>query len=161
MLDLTYKWEVPGPLALEVSKPIKHVSIEFTPHGMPIYITLWRPDGSGLQIHSELREVEERVEIGFLCFRHLHSPLGIEVMLPIDPEFDHQVDAFKLVVHDSGARAESGILLVARNGSEITIAAAAYPFMIAIQGVIERPHIFEPEYFMEHFERVPIRITER
>ena len=91
-----------------------------------------------------------------LRFSHFISPSGSEAMLPIAAEFNQQVDAFKLVVHESGVTAESGILLRARNGSEITIVAAAFPFMIAINGVVQRPHIFEPEYPMEDFERVPI-----
>jgi len=160
MVDLTYKWEGPGLLAVEVAKPIKCASIDFEPHGKPMYITFWRPDESGLRVHSEAREIAERMEIGVLCFTHIKSLLGSELMLPIAPEFDQQVDAFKLVVHESGLQAESGILLRARNGSEITVVAAAFPFMIAINGVVDKPHIFEPEYPMEDFERLPISIGE-
>lgn len=158
--NLTYGWEGPDPLAVEVTKPIRYVSIEFEPHGKPMYVTLWRPDGTGLRIHSEVHEIAERMEIGVLCFSHLKSLSGTEVMLPVAPEFNQQFDAFKLIVNESGVRAESGLLLRARNGSEITIAAAAFPFMIAIKGVVERPHIFEPEYPMEDFEPIPIRIRE-
>jgi len=158
--DLTYGWEGSGPLAVEVTKPIRHVSIEFEPHGKPMYITLWRPDGSGLRVHSEAHEIAERMEIGVLRFTRFESPSGSEVMLPIDPGFNQQVDAFRLVVHESGVKAESGILLRAKSGSEITIAAAAFPFMIAVNGVVQRPHIFEPEYPMEDFERLPISVGE-
>jgi hypothetical protein len=158
--NLTYGWEGLGPLAVEVTKPIRYVSIEFEPHGKPMYITLWRPDGSGLRVHSEAHEIAERMEIGVLRFSHLESSTGSEVMLPIDPEFNQQVDAFKLVAHESGVKAESGILLRAKSGSEITIAAAAFPFMIAVNGVVQRPHIFEPEYPMGDFERLPIRVGE-
>jgi hypothetical protein len=158
--NLTYGWEGPDPLAVEVTKPIRQVSIEFEPHGKPMYITLWRPDGTGLRVHSEAHEIAERMEIGVLCFTHFKSPSGSEVMLPIDPEFNQQVDAFKLVVHESGVKAESGILLKAKSGSEIIIAAAAFPFMIAVNGVVQQQHIFEPEYPMEDFERLPIRVGE-
>lgn len=160
METLTYGWEGPGPLAVEVTKPIRGVSIEFEPHGKPMYITLWRPDGSGLRVHSEAHEIAQRMEIGVLRFTHLDSPSGSEMMLPINPEFNQQIDAFRLVVHESGVKAESGIVLRAKNGSEITIAAAAFPFMIAVDGVVQRPHIFEPEYPMEDFERLPIRAGE-
>lgn len=158
MVNLTYEWQGEKPLAVEVTKPIKQVSIDFEPHGKPMYITLWRPDGSGLQVHSEVREIAERMEVGVLCFTHLKSPSGDETMFSIDPEFNRQVDAFKLVVHESGVKAESGILLKVKSGSEITITAAAFPFMIAVNGVVDRPHIFEPEYPMEDFERIPIRV---
>jgi hypothetical protein len=160
MKNLTYGWEGLGPLAVEVTKPIRHVSIEFEPHGKPMYITLWRPDGSGLRVHSEAHEIAERMEIGVLRFSHLQSSSGNGETFPIAPEFNQQVDAFKLVVHESGVKAESGILLRAKSGSEITIAAAAFPFMIAVNGVVQRPHIFEPEYPMEDFERLPIRVEE-
>lgn len=147
-------------LAVEVTKPIRQVSIEFEPHGRPMYITLWRPGGSGLRVHSEVHEIAERMEIGVLRFGHFKSPSGSEAMLPIAPEFNQQVDAFKLVVHESGVTAESGILLRARNGSEISIVAAAFPFMIAVSGVVQRPHIFEPGYPMEDLERLPITTGE-
>jgi hypothetical protein len=158
MVNLTYVCEGADPLAVEVAKPIKHVSIEFDPHGKPMYITLWRPDGSGLRVHSEVREIAERMEVGVLCFTHLKSPSGGETVFLIDPAFNREVDAFKLVVQESGVKAELGILLKAKSGSEITITAAAFPFMIAVNGVVERPHIFEPEYPMEDFERIPLRI---
>jgi hypothetical protein len=158
MVNLTYEWQGANPLTVEVTKPIKQVSIDFEPHGKPMYITLWRTDGSGLRVHSEVREIAERMEVGVLCFTHLKSPSGDEMMFSIDPEFNRQVDAFKLVVHESGVTAESGILLKAKSGSEITITAAAFPFMIAVNGVVDRPHIFEPEYPMEDFERLPIRV---
>jgi hypothetical protein len=154
---LTYWWEGPNPLAVEVAKPIRMVSIEsFGPLNMPHLLTLWRPDGSGLRIHAEMRQIAEKMEIGVLCFEHSKSPSGNEVMLPIAPEFDQQLDAFKLVVHESGVTAESGILLRARNGSEIAIVAGAFPLTIAVKGVVEQPHIFEHEYPVEDYECLPI-----
>ena len=159
MANLTYGWAGADPLSVEVIKPIRQVSIEsFGPLGMPRLLTLWRPDGSGLRVHSEMRQIAERMEIGVLCFEHFKSQSGSEAMLPISPEFDRQVDAFKLVVQESGVTAESGILLRARNGSEIAIVAGAFPLTIAVRGVVEQPHIFEPEYPIEDFERLPIRV---
>lgn len=160
MENLTYKWEGPVPLAVEVTKPIRHVSIDFEPHGKPMYVTLWRPDGTGLRVNSEAHEIAERMELGVLRFSQIRSTSGSEMMLPIAPEFNQQVDAFKLVIQESGVKAESGILLRARNGSEIAIVAAAFPFMIAVNGVAPLPHIFEPEYPLEDYERFPIRIEE-
>jgi hypothetical protein len=158
MDNLTYRWEGPNPLAVEVAKPITHVSIYFDEHGRPMDITLWRPDESGLTVYSEMHAIAERMEIGVLRFEHFKSPSGSKVTLPIAPEFKQQIDAFKLSVHESGVKAESGILLRAKNGSEITIVAAAMPCFIAIKGVVERPHIFEPEYPLEDYERLAIRI---
>lgn len=155
---LTYGWRLLSPLAVEVTKPIRMVSIEsFGPLAMPHLLTLWRLDGSGLRVHAEMHDIAERMEIGVLCFEHLGSPSGSEVMLPIASEFDQQVDAFKLVVNESGVTAESGILLRSRNGNEIAIVAGAFPCTIAIKVVIEQPRIFEPEYPMEDYERLPIR----
>ncbi len=57
----------------------------------------------------------------------------------------NEVDAFKLVVHESGGKAESRILLKAKSGSEITITAAAFPFMIAVNGVVGTAHIFDDQ----------------
>ena len=158
---LRYEWKGPDPLAVEVIKPIKQVSIDlFGPLGLPHSIILWRPDGSGTRIHSEMRQIAERIEVGVLCFERVISPSGSEVLLPVAPEFEEQVNAFKLVVHESGATAESGILLRTKNGRDIVIVAGAFPLTIAVNGVVEQLHIFEPEYPMEDFERLPIRIRE-
>lgn len=159
MVNLTYRWEGQAPLAIEVTKPIRQASIEsFGPLGLPHLLILWRSDGSGLRIYSEMHQIAERMEIGVLCFEYMKSPSGSEVMLPIAPEFDQQLDAFKLVVSESGVKAESGILLRAVNGSEIAIVAGGFPLTIAVKGMVEQPHIFEPEYPMEDFERFPIRV---
>ena len=160
MENLTYGWEGPNPLTVEVTKPITHVSVYFDEHGRPMDITLWRADGSGLTVFSEMHDIAERMEIGVLRFEHYKSPSGSRVTLPIAPEFGQGVDAFKLSIHESGVKAESGIVLRAKGGSEITIVAAAMPCFIAIKGVVEQPHIFEPEYPIENYERLPIRVGE-
>jgi len=158
--NLTFGWDGPGPLDVEMTKPIAQVSIytfgsvRMSPHSL----TLWRPDGSGLRIYSEMREVAERIEIGVLCFTHVKSPSEDEETLTIGPEFNQQNDAFKLLIHDEGVTAESGILLRARNGNEIAVLVGSFPLTIAIKGVIQRPHIFQPEYPMERLERLPIRV---
>jgi hypothetical protein len=160
MENLTYGWEGPNPLAVEITKPITHVSIYFDEHGRPMDITLWRADGSGLTVFSEMHDIAERMEIGVLRFEQYKSLPGSRVTLPIAPEFGQRVDAFKLSVNESGVKAESGILLRAKGGSEITIVAAAMPCFIAIKGVVEQPHIFEPEYPIENYERLPIKVEE-
>lgn len=153
---LTYGWEGPHPLAVEVTKPITHVSIYFDEHDRPMDITLWRPDGSGLTVFSEMHDIAERMEIGVLRFEQTKSLRGNRVSLPITAEFRQRVDAYKLIVHESGVIAESGIVLRAEPKSEITIVASAMPCFIAIKGLVEQPHIFEPEYPMEKYERLPI-----
>ena len=160
METLTYGWEGPHPLAVEITKPITHVSIYFDEHGRPMDITLWRTDGSGLTVFSEMHDIAERMEIGVLRFEQTKSLKGNRVTLPIGAEFRQRVDAFKLSVHESGVMAESGVVLRAECDSEITIVAAAMPCFIAIKGVVEQPHIFEPEYPIENYERVPLRVEE-
>jgi hypothetical protein len=158
MENLAYGWEGSHPLAVEVTKPITHVSVYFDEHSRPMDITLWRADGSGLTIFSEMHDIADRVEIGILRFEQTKSLQGNRVVLPIALEFRQRIDAFKLTVHESGVLAESGIVLRAQCNREITIVAAAMPCFIAIKGVVEQPNIFEPEYPIENYERVPIPV---
>ena len=62
----------------------------------------------------------------------------------------------KLIIHESGTSAESGLILKASNGDELVIVAGAYPYSLAVLGVPPIPYIFEPEYEIGHYTRVPI-----
>lgn len=51
---------------------------------------------------------------------------------------------------------ESGLILKASSDDELVIVAGAYPYSLAVLGVPPIPHIFEPEYEISPYTRVPI-----
>jgi hypothetical protein len=70
--------------------------------------------------------------------------------------FQGEIVVSKLIIHESGTSAESGVVLKAGNGEEIMVVAAAAPYFLAVLGVVSMPHIFEPEYQLDRYTRVPI-----
>jgi hypothetical protein len=75
-------------------------------------------------------------------------------MLP--SAFQDEIAISKLIIHESGTSAESGVILKASNGDEIVIVAGAYPCSLAVYGILSLPNIFKPEYPIDRYTRVPI-----
>jgi hypothetical protein len=134
----------------------------------PHALTLWRADGTGLQISSRMHDIAERLEIGVLKFDLVaaekkeprRSVMGArqlsfaKVDLPASFRSNNYVT--KLVISEGGATADSGILITAGGGNEIVIVAGAMPYSLAIRGIFSRPRIFEPAYDLERYKRVEI-----
>ena len=155
MNNLSFEWAEPNSLAAELCKPIKQVFLEFGPHGRPIFVTLWRSDGTGLRLHSEMHDVAERKEVGVLKFSRVFAPPGDTKIVGVPAAFDHEISVSKLIIQESGTSAESGVILEA-GSDEIVAVAGAYPYSLAVRGVTSVPHIFEPEYPIELYTRVPL-----
>ncbi len=156
MNNLSFEWAEQGSLAVELGKPIKQVSLEIAVHQRPMTVTFWRPDGSGLKLCSEMHDVEERKEVGVLHFSRVLAPRPGETIAGVAAAFEGEIVVSKLVVHESGTSAESGVILKARTGDEIVIVSGAYPYSLAIRGLLSLPHVFEPEYPLDQYDRVPL-----
>ena len=155
MNSLSFVWTEATPLIAELHKPIKRVSLEFA-QGRPMFVTLWRSDGTGLRLYSQMHDVAERTEVGVLNFELVSSPQPDETIADALSAFQGQIAVSKLVIRESDTTAESGVILKASSGDEIVIVAGARPYLLAVLGVVSLPHIFEPEYPIERYTRAPI-----
>ena len=155
MSTLSFVWAGLTPLFLELSKPLKQISVDRF-HGRPMSVTLWRQDGTGLRVSSEMHDVAERKEVGLLQFGCVSLPKDNETIMDIPAAFNSPITVFKLVIHESGASVESGMVLKASDGSEIVVVAGAYPHFLALGGVLPAPYTFEPEYPLDQYSRVPL-----
>jgi|SRR5271170_2974027 len=157
MNSLSFTWAEPTPLASELSKPIKRISVGpgITIDG-PRFVTLWRPDETGLRLYTEMHDVAERREVGVLNFERVSAPRPNETIADVPAAFQGRIAVSKLVIHESGKSAESGVIFQASNGEEIAIVAGVYPYSLAVSGVLSMPHIFKPEYPIDRYERVPM-----
>lgn len=50
---------------------------------------------------------------------------------------------------------ESGIVLKASDGSEVVVVAGAFPYFLALSGVLPAPYSFQPEYPLDQYSRIP------
>jgi hypothetical protein len=156
MNTLSFVWAGLTPLVLEFSKPLSQISVEFEPHRRPMFITLWRQDGTGLRLSSEMRDVAERREVGLLRFEYVSRPKDSETVVEIPSAFNGPITVFKLVIHESGTSVESGVVLKASDGSEIVVVAGAFPYFLALAGVLPAPYTFDPEYPLDQYSRIPL-----
>jgi hypothetical protein len=153
---LSFVWAGPTTLPAELRRPIKQVSLEFPiPNTGPNSVTLWRSNEDGLRLCTEMHDVAERIEVGVLNFKQVSSHRTDERIADVASAFQSEIAVSKLIVHESGTSAESGLILKASNSDEIVIVAGAYPYSLAVLGVPPMPHIFEPEYQIGHYMRVP------
>jgi hypothetical protein len=157
MSSLLFVWAGPTPLAAELSKPIKQISVEFViPNSGPRFVTLWRPDETGLRLFTEMHDVAERMEVGVLHFEQVCAPRPNEIIADLPSAFQGENAVSKLIIHESGTSAESGVVIKARSGDEIVTVAGVYPHSLAVRGAMSISHIFEPEYELDDYMRVPI-----
>jgi len=157
MNNLSFVWAEPTPLAAELSKPIRQVSVEFViPNNGPRFVTLWRSDETGLRLYTEMHDVAERREVGVLNFEQVFSPRSDETIADAAPAFQGEIVVSKLIIQESGTSAESGVILKAANGDQIIIVAGAFPYQLAVLGVLSLPHMFYPEYPIDRYIRVPM-----
>jgi len=104
-----------------------------------------------------MHDVAERTEVGLLNFERVFEPQPNALTVDVLPAFGLGVKVSKLIIHVSGTSAESGVILKVQTGEEMVIVAGTYPYSLAIQGLmLSHPNIFQPEYPLERYDRVPI-----
>lgn len=158
MNDLLFVWADATPLAAELSKPIERLSLDLRiPNVGPNSATLWRSDGTGLRLFTEMHDVAVRTEVGVLNFERVSAPRPGETFVDVE-SFQDRIIASKLLIHESGTSAESGVVLKASSGDEIVIVAGAYPYSLAVLGVALIPRLFEPEYPIDLYTHVPLTL---
>jgi hypothetical protein len=153
---ISFGWKEPEPLAGELAQPITRLSIEFAFHERPVYVTLWRPDKTGLLIHSDMQDVAERREVGVLQFSRVYEAETQEIVIEAPSVFRENLSIFKLAIEESGVQCESGIILQANSGDEIVIVAGVQPYSIAVRGITWPKYTFEPEYPMEQYSMIAV-----
>ncbi len=140
-------------LAAEISQPFNRLSVNLYSKRWPQEVTLWRPDGSGLKIISVMHDVAERREVGVLRFSSASPPKLGDIDLDVSGSFEGVLAVSKLIILELGTEAESGIALMTTSDTELIIVAGAFPYTLAVRG-LPGPHMFEPEYTLDHYMRV-------
>jgi len=153
---LRFHWPGPTALSAELIKPLAQISLQLDTHGRPMNATLWRTDGTGIRIQSKMHDIAERKEVGVLEFSYVSFPSEHEKIVDVRSMVGPELVVSKLIIHETGASAESGIVIKSTAGHEILIVVGAMPYSLAVSGVLRGTHIFEPEYPVDHYENVPI-----
>ena len=157
MNHLPFKWEGPVPLATELRRPLDKMflHVEHPAWGGASVATLWRTNGTGLTVCSQMQDVAPKREIGVLNFAHGPTPRSDAKAIALGAAFRGYINVLKLVIEESGTTAESGIVLQA-GSVELIIVAGAFPFTLAVTGVTTAPLSFDPGYPLDRYVRVPL-----
>jgi hypothetical protein len=155
MSYISFSWSEQTRLAVELTRPIKMISASIV-YGMPSVLTLWRSDGTGIRIKSRMHDVAERIEIGVLDFSLVMKPSSGETTLDMGFDLDQGLSVSKLLINESGTTVESGVALSAAEDIEIIIVPRDYPCFLAIRGLPITPDIFNPEYPLDQYKRIPM-----
>jgi hypothetical protein len=156
MDDLAFDWNGDASLASELAVPIRRVSLRTAAHGRPISLILWRSDGSGLRIQSQMKDLAERTEVGVLAFGLVDAPFPDERLVDLPAASEGPIVVTKLLIAESGSYAESGVVLKGANDLQIVAVAGASPYTIAVKGVADWPQVFEPQYPVESYVSAPL-----
>lgn len=157
MTQIQFKWQETAPLVHEVRQPLEKVSFEWLPHGRLMSLTLWRFNGTGLRVRSEMCDLAERTEVGVLSFDLVPAaPVGGENVANLGSTFAEIQSVSKLIIQESGSTVESGLWIQSSGRREILILPSSFPHLLAVRGLLTTPHIFEPEYPLERYEVVKI-----
>lgn len=156
MNKLVFIWHGTDLLADKLAEGFVRMSVELETHNRPTSVSLWRSDGSGLRIQSKMHDLAERREVGVLKFSTaIDTNQKVSNNYELPTSFASKLKVTTLLITESGIKAESGILLEANDGKEIVIVAGAYPYTLAIQGGPNIAHIFEPEYPLKDYTKLP------
>jgi hypothetical protein len=159
MTRIAFEWSFSRSLLAELGSAIAQVSLEFSiPNSGPRFLTLWRNDKTGLRLYTEMHDVSERREVGVLSLECVSAPRPGEIFTTVSPAFQRGIMSSKLIVQESGTSAESGVVLATTTGEELIIVAGAYPYSLAVKGLppLAVPNLFNPEYPLDRYLRVPI-----
>jgi len=160
MNRIAFTWNEASPLASELLRPIHKLSVEsIFPQCGICCVTLWRADGSGIELCNTMHDVAERTEVGALRFKRVVALPTYECILEtidLDSVFQHELKISKLVIEESGTQAESGIEITAGDGSTIVIVASGFPCNLEVQGVRVSAKLNGSEYPLDEYLREPI-----
>jgi hypothetical protein len=165
---IPFKIAIVGRLSDEFARGFRRISIERLAHKLAATVYLWRADGTGIRVQSEMHDIAGWIEVGSLVISHVDGPVNrttesgacetetFEISLP--SEFESGLSASKLVLSTQGKTVESGLFIESTSGSEIVLVAGAAPYTVAVKApsVVEP---FEPEYDLTEYSREPITET--
>lgn len=139
-----------------LAQGICRVSIQADPSGLPFAVTLWHDSTAGTRIESAMHDLAERIEVGVLSATRVDAPAEKDVLIEMPSEFSGHLKLTKLLIDVQSRRLESGLVLTSQSGRELVVVAGAYPYSLAIHGLGDANHRFEPEYPLNSYLRLAI-----
>ena len=140
-----------APLANGVRRgQLKRMSSDFSSYGC-LTVTLWLTSGEGFRLVPSMHDLTAGIEVGILKVEFVVQPLPDEVSADLPWSFRNGGSISKLLIEQSGIRAESGVLLRSGEGDEIVILPAAFPHRLYVEGVDKAPQQVTPEYSLSRY----------
>lgn len=142
------------PLATGVRRgQLKRITSDFSPYGC-VTATLWLTSGEGFRLSSRMHDLADGIQVGVLRIEPVVHPQPDEASVDLPWTFRNGGSTAKLVIEQSGFRAESGLLLHSE-GHDIMIVSAAFPYHLCVTGVETPPQEVTPEYSFSRYLHEP------
>lgn len=139
-----------APLATGVRRgQLKRISSDFSSYGC-LTATLWLTSGEGFRLSSRMHDLADGIQVGVLQVEPVVHPQPDEAFVDLPWTFRNGGSTAKLVIEQSGFRAESGLLLHSE-GHDIVIVSAAFPYHLYVGGVDAPPQEVTPEYSFSRY----------
>lgn len=134
---------------------LKRMSSDFSYYGCST-ITLWLTTGEGFRLASYMHPLAGGIELGILKLELVLHAAPDEASVDLPWSFRNGGSISKLLIEQSGVRAESGLLLRSGDGDEITILPATFPHHLYVAGAATPPQQVTPEYSLTRYQQEPI-----
>lgn len=154
MGDIKFLCKSEMDLFFEVARPFEKVALGFAQHGRPISISLCRKDGSALVVNSTSYDIASRVEVGGLCFKLEEKYEKANNGVAFGFDFHGGKGVSKYLICEDGVVVECGVQFTCEE-QELIVLAGVNPYTLAIRGVVQGPHFFEPEYPLSQYRVEP------
>jgi hypothetical protein len=143
-----FVWGSTAPSPAILKRPFQRLAVRFINARILSSVVLWWPDGTALEIQSDMVDVADRLEVGVLHFsavRALNKSYS-EQVFEVSPRFTEKLTVSRLLIKESGTTAESGIAFESNNGKRVIVVAGSAPFTLAVLGISDTLKQFQPEY---------------
>lgn len=139
-----------------ISSGLTGITIDCVSGSQIVDVILWLTSGGKVTILNRMHDVMERFEVGTLDFELDNDLVGSEKAFALPAEFNGQLAIERLVLEDPAVRAESGIVIRARNERQITIVAAAAPCILSVDVPTMGLAVAAPEYPIDTYVAHPL-----
>jgi hypothetical protein len=153
-----FVWASTGPSPALLRHPFHRLAVRFINARILASVVLWWPDGTAVEIQSDMVDITDTLEIGVLHFsavRKLNAGHS-EQFFDVSPRFTEKFTASRLLIKESGITAESGIAFESNNGKRVIVVAGSIPFTLAVLGISDTLKQFQPEYELGGYAQKPL-----
>jgi hypothetical protein len=153
MAATTIKFASEVELSEVLNRPLIGVSISEDVHGKCEVLTFWHGAHDGTSVFSQMHDVAEKLEVGFLNFKHVCAAdvntRSIRFESGLEPVF-----AQCLTIREREVTIESGLRMGFSNQTQLIVVPADFPCFLSVTGDLISSNLTRSEYPLDQYSSV-------